>query len=175
MANFDTGLLGFPNDDEDKFREYMIQSLRPDIYGGFDISQLDQMQDSAQPPAQSMEQPTEIQVPQTAELSHGLLGNVPQQEQQQVEVQATPDVMVPSSADDLAHAATSGATDMAQYGEQANQQNIAAGKQLAANKDAQAQQTMQMALAEQRRKEQEEQGLFSQILGTAAQILPLFI
>ena len=186
MANFDTGLLGFMPNDEEKYKEYMIRSMRPDLYdrtqpmGGYDINQLiEQMQTNRQQP-EGMVQPGVVQQPQTEQLQKGLLGAAPtepQQESQPVEVQETPEVMVDTNADELAKGsgATSGAANMAQSAQAADADAAASAKQLEAKKDQQASETMQMALAEQKRKEQEEQGLFSQIFGMGMQLLPYFL
>lgn len=95
MANFDIGLLGFSPDDEEKYKEYMIRSLRPDMYdrtqqvGGVDLDWLNQMQDSMPEQQDQSElqigKATEAEKPKVPKQQpvQGLLRNIPGGTQQQ--------------------------------------------------------------------------------------------
>jgi hypothetical protein len=155
---------------------------RTQAVGGMDIEDvLGKMQENPQSDTQSMEQPAEVardEAPRQ-ELAQGLLGNVPkapQQEQQEVELQESPGVVVQDNAEALAHGgnASGGAAEMASSAKAADADAKMAAQQLEAKKSSLAAQTDQQAMAEYQRMQQEQDPL-SQIFGLGMQLLPLFI
>jgi hypothetical protein len=186
MANFDTGLLGFSPDDEEKYREYMIRSLRPDMYdrtqqvGGVNLDWLNQMQGSApKAPEQPIGQPAEAEKPQAPQQQpvQGLLGKTPEapqtveQEKPEVTQQVNPidnqaQGTQQAKAETLASGggASSGAAEMAQSSEAANADAAAAGKSLEAKKENMMEETSQQSQQQHQQKLQEAQG-FDEFLG----------
>lgn len=185
MANFDTGLLGFSPDDEEKYREYMIRSLRPDMYdrtqqvGGVNLDWLNQMQGSApKAPEQPVGQPVEAEKPQAPQQQpvQGLLGKTPEapqtveQEKPEVTQQVNPidnqaQGTQQAKAETLAGGgASSGAAEMAQSSEAANADAAAAGKSLETKKENMMEETSQQSQQQHQQKLQEAQG-FDEFLG----------
>lgn len=185
MANFDTGLLGFSPDDEEKYREYMIRSLRPDMYdrtqqvGGVNLDWLNQMQGSApKAPEQPIGQPVEAEKPQAPQQQpvQGLLGKTPEapqtveQEKPEVTQQVNPidnqaQGTQQAKAETLAGGgASSGAAEMAQSSEAANADAAAAGKSLETKKENMMEETSPQSQQQHQQKLQEAQG-FDEFLG----------